>query len=121
MLMRNFSQTQKKQIRALINLGLNREYQNGLGKIETVIAEWKNGTRNDRESYMQLFKVLQPHDRQIAERYNGLRVAQYDLILSLQLAEGLVSEEELAAGVTDEDLRRELLQSKANLLDQWKR
>lgn len=47
--------SQKKIARGIIEKGLQREYQNGMEKVEAVIGKWKSGKLDNREAYLSIY------------------------------------------------------------------
>jgi enamine deaminase RidA (YjgF/YER057c/UK114 family) len=74
---------------------LQREYQSGIEKVEAVIAKWKSGKLDNRQAYISIYKKLSKHDKHLARRYDNMSGSKYLMIISGQVADGVVSFEEL--------------------------
>ena len=88
--------SQKKIARQIIEKGLQREYQNGIEKVDAVIEKWKNGKLDNQKAYISIYKKLIAHDKHIGRRYNNMSGSNYLMIISGQVADGVISLEELS-------------------------
>jgi hypothetical protein len=86
---------QKKVAREIIEKGLQREYQNGIEKVDAVIKKWKSGKLDNREAYLSMYKKLTSHDKHLARRYDNMSGSKYLMIISGQVADGIISFDEL--------------------------
>lgn len=98
------SKYQKKIARQIIEIGLQREYQNGIEKAEAVIEKWKSGKLDNRDAYLSIYKKLTAHDKHLALRYDNMSGSKYLMIISEQVADGIVSFDEL--GELDDQARQ---------------
>ncbi len=89
------SKPQKKIARALIERGLMKEFHKGISMIDRVIADWKKSKLDNREAYHKIYQKLIKFDKHIGSRYDGISGSTYIYILSLQLADGFISVEDL--------------------------
>jgi hypothetical protein len=89
------SKTQKKIARQIIELGLQREYENGITKIEDVIKKWKSGKLDNQKAYLEIYKKLIKHDKHIGRRYNDMTGSKYLLIIVGQLADKVITFDEI--------------------------
>ena len=105
----NPSKRIKKQLRAVIDIGLIRDYEKGLRLVQEVISQWEKGELGTREAYMELFRKLEPHDREIGELYY-MRGSMYYLIVLRQLGEGTITLSDLSE--LDPLVREKLLSRK---------
>lgn len=87
--------SQKKVAREIIEKGLQREYQNGIEKVDAVIEKWKSGKLDNREAYLSMYKKLTSHDKHLARRYDNMSGSKYLMIISGQVADGVVSFDEI--------------------------
>jgi len=87
--------SQKKIAREIIEKGLQREYQNGIEKADAVIEKWKSEKLDNREAYISIYKKLTSHDKHLARRYDNMSGSKYLMIISGQVADGVVSFDEL--------------------------
>ena len=88
--------SQKKIARGIIEKGMQREYQNGIEKVDAVIEKWKSGKMDNREAYISIYKKLTSHDKHLAHRYDSMSGSKYLMIISGQVADGVISFEELS-------------------------
>ncbi len=88
--------SQKKIAREIIEKGLQREYQNGIKKVDAVIEKWKSGKLENRDAYISIYKKLTSHDKHLARRYDNMSGSKYLIIISGQVADGVISFEELS-------------------------
>ncbi len=93
--------------RQIIDKGLQIEYANGIKKQNTIIEQWKQGKIEDKDAYMKLYKSVTSHDKHIARRYDDMRGSTYLFIIAGQLADGIISIEEI--DVFREDTRSRLI------------
>jgi hypothetical protein len=88
--------SQKKIARQIIETGLQRGYQNGIKKVDAVIEKWKSGKMDNRDAYISIYKKLTSHDKHLARRYDNMSGSKYLMIISGQVADGIVSFDELS-------------------------
>ena len=96
--------SQKKIARQIIEMGLQREYQNGIEKVDAVIEKWKSGKLDNRDAYVSIYKKLTSHDKHLARRYDNMSGSEYLMINSEQVADGVLSFDEL--GELDDQARQ---------------
>lgn len=100
------SKSQKKIARQIIETGLQREYEAGIKKLDKIISGWKRKETNNRDAYMKLYKSLTNHDKHIARRYNRMTGSWYLHIIAAQLADKVITVEEL--NDFPEDIRQKI-------------
>ena len=89
------SKREKKIAREIIEKGLQIEYAKCLNYAYSVLENWKNKKTDNRETYHLLYQTVKNNDKHIARRYDGMRGSMYiDTILE-QLADGLISNDDL--------------------------
>jgi len=86
---------EKKIAREIIEIGLQKEFSNGLLEAEKVLTDWKNNSINNRDAYHLLYQKIKNFDKHIARRYDGMTGSKYLFIIVAQLADGIISEEDL--------------------------
>jgi hypothetical protein len=96
-----FSKNDKQIMRKLIDKGLNEEYTRALKEANNILKKWNNQHLDVKKAYMDLFQSLKKNDKQIAFRYDGLTGSRYLQTLAIQLADGVISEKDLA-GLSEE-------------------
>lgn len=89
------SKKDKRIIRDLIEKGLQKEYRQGLQQFEAILQKWKNEQLDNRDTYHQLYKSVRTFDKHIAHRYDRMTGSLYLMILAAQIADELISEEDL--------------------------
>lgn len=89
------SKKDKKIAREIIEIGLQKEFQQGMEKMEAILTHWKTDKTDNRETYLKLYKSLTNFDKHIAKRYDDMKPSVYIFILAAQLSDGLISEEDL--------------------------
>lgn len=103
----DLSKSQKKIARKIIGMGLQREYVHGLEKVDKAISEWKSGKYPNRDAYLNMFDIVQKHDKIISRRYDFMTGSKYVYIIASQLADGIISREELSE--FDEDVQQSII------------
>jgi uncharacterized membrane protein YebE (DUF533 family) len=86
---------ERKIAREIIEIGLKKEFSNGLLEADKVLNDWKNNSMNNHDAYHLLCQKIKNFDKHIARRYDGMTGSKYVYIVVAQLADGLISEEEL--------------------------
>lgn len=89
------SKSEKKIVRELIEIGLQREFAKGLTKADSILADWKNHIKDNRESYHALYNHIKQFDKHIAQRYDGMTGSRYFYVLTAQFADKIISESDL--------------------------
>lgn len=89
------SKEDKKAARQIIETGLLREFAEGIQKIEGIIAQWQTDKADSRKTYLELYKTLTDHDKHIARRYNYMTGPKYIHIVTAQLIDGVISQNDL--------------------------
>lgn len=89
------SKHDKKVAKAIIEKGLQIEFAKGLFFADSVLDDWKNNVRNNRESYHLLFKAVSEFDKHIAKRYDGMTGSKYIFVIAAQLIDGIIDEADL--------------------------
>jgi hypothetical protein len=87
--------SQKKIAREIIEKGLQREYQNGIIKVDAIIEKWKSGKLDNRDAYLSMYEKLISHDKHLTRRYDNMSGSKYLIIISGQVADGIISPDEL--------------------------
>lgn len=98
---------QKKQVRELIEIGLTRDYLDGIQRVKRICDSFHERKTDPKEFYHKLYSAIGSKDRDIARRYNNLTDSKYFIRLSLLLREGVLSKDEIQA--LDDELREKLL------------
>lgn len=103
----DLSKAQKKIARELIETGLEREFEKGIGKIDRIIQHWKDGKLEIKETYYEVFKSLNTFDKHIARRYDDMKGSTYLYILAGQLADGIISIDDMNG--FDQDVKDKII------------
>jgi len=90
------STTQKKIARQTINTGLEREFIKGIGKIDKIIQQWKDGKRDVKETYYKVYSTIEKFDKHIGKLYNNISGSDYLWVLAAQLNHGIISPADLS-------------------------
>src|SRR5688572_15369870 len=93
--MLELSKKDKKVVRQIIEIGLLREFEQGIQKIQSVIAQCQTDKDDARQTYLKLYETLMNHDKHIARRYDGMTGSKYVWVLMAQLADGIIVPEDL--------------------------
>ena len=102
----DLTKSQKRIARRIIETGLQREYEAGIKKLDRIISRWKGEELNNRDAYMELYESHTSHDKHIARRYNRMTGSWYLYIIAAQLADKVVTAEELSD--FPEDIRQKI-------------
>lgn len=89
------SKSEKKIVREIIEIGLQREFAKGLSEADSIIEDWKNHLKDNRESYHLLYKQITQFDKHIARRYDAMTGSRYFYVLAAQFADSIISENDL--------------------------
>ncbi|WP_262249075.1 hypothetical protein [Parapedobacter soli] len=90
------SKQDKKICRMLIERGLQLEYVRSLVNVEDIVRQWRSGKLSNRDAYMNMFNAVKRNDKHIARRYDGLGGSRYPYVVAALLADGLITEADLA-------------------------
>jgi len=101
------TKSQKKIARQVIEKGLQKEYVDGIIKLDNIISRWKANIHSNRDAWFELCKSLTKHDDHIADRYNRMGGSKYLYVVAAQLADGVISRNDLE-GFKD-DVREKIL------------
>ncbi|MEO5572798.1 MAG: hypothetical protein ABIT08_07870 [Bacteroidia bacterium] len=85
----------KKFAREIIEKGLQEELAKGLCEFDSILHDWKNGSKDHRTAYHSIFKAVKEFDRHIARRYDGVTGSKYFYVIAELLFDGIMSEEYL--------------------------
>ena len=100
------SKSQKRISMQIIETGLQREYEAGIKKLDKIISGWKCKEMDNCDAYMKLHKSLTTYDKHIARRYNRMSGSRYLHIIAAQLADEVITVEEL--NDFPEDIRQKI-------------
>jgi hypothetical protein len=89
------TKSEKKLARQLIEKGLQIEYKKGLEQQSEIIEQWKSGNTDTKDSYLKLYQSVTSYDKYIAKRYDNIRGSKYLFIIAAQLADGIITLEEI--------------------------
>ncbi len=90
------STAQKKIARQTINTGLEREFIKGIGKIDKIIQQWKEGKRDVKETYYKVYNTVEKFDKHIGQLYDNISGSDYLWVLAAQLNHGIISLSDLS-------------------------
>ncbi|MEO8151382.1 MAG: hypothetical protein ABI723_27370 [Bacteroidia bacterium] len=89
------SKKDKKTARELIEKGLQKEFANGLSEADAILRNWKNNQTDNQAAYQLLYKMIIKFDKHIGRRYDGMTGSNYIFIVAAQLADEVVSKDDL--------------------------
>jgi hypothetical protein len=90
-----FSKTEKKIVRQVIDIGLQRDLQSFISDIDHLVQEWKSKKLSNREAYQKIYNKVKENDKYIARMYDDLRGSTSMLTLQGLLANRTISEADL--------------------------
>lgn len=85
----------KKIARAIIEMGLQKDYAIAITKADAIINDWKNKKLDNREAYLALYARIHKSDKLIARRYDNMSGSKYIYIIAGQLIDGIIEEDDL--------------------------
>ena len=100
------TKSQKKKVRALIELGLKRDYIDGIKRVKDLVNSFTDYESNPKEYYHKLYRTVRRKDEDIARRYDDLRGSQYFIRLIILLQEGVLSVKDIQD--LDEELKQKI-------------
>lgn len=86
----------KKEIRKIIESGLQREFANGLLEADNILNAWKTKSIGNRETYHLLYKHIDDFDKHISRRYDRISGSNYLYIVAGQLLDDVITEDDLS-------------------------
>lgn len=102
----------KKAARQIIEIGLQRELEKGLSSFDTILTDWKEKKKGNKESYHLLYKNLTAFDKHIARRYDNITGSKYFSTIANQLYNGIITQEDI------KELSEEIIQKLNFLISQ---
>ncbi|MFU8845059.1 MAG: hypothetical protein ACNA7V_14750 [Bacteroidales bacterium] len=87
MINRVLTKSKKRIARQIIEKGLQKEFENGIRKLDHIISKWKSNSLTPRDAWMELYDALNSHDKHITKRYDDMTGSKYLLVLVGQLAD----------------------------------
>ena len=103
----DLTKSQKRIARQVIEIGLVREFETGIGNIDRIIQQWKGEKLETKETYYQIYDSLKKFDKHIARRYDGMTGSGYLFIMAGQLADKAITIDDL--NVFDPDVRNRII------------
>ena len=92
----DLSKSQKKIARRVMDKGIDEHYRRALADAEKIITRWRKGEYSgNKDAYMSLFKKINQNDNNISRTYDGKGGSRWVEIMSMQLAQGVISREDL--------------------------
>jgi adenylate kinase family enzyme len=93
----DLTKAEKKIDRMVMDKGPDVHYRRSLEMVDEIISRWKSGGYEDnRKAYMEMFKTVDKNDDRIADVYNNKGGSRYVEIMAMQLADGVITEEDLS-------------------------
>jgi len=90
-----FSKSERKIVRQVIETGLQRDFESCILDIDQIIQRWKSKKLDNREAYHEIFGKVKKNDKYIARMYNDLRGSTYMMVLQGLLSNKTISEADL--------------------------
>ncbi len=100
------TKSQKKKVRALIDIALKRDYIDGIKRVKELVNSFSDYESNPKEYYLKLYRTVAEKDDEIARRYDDLYGSQYFTRLLVLLGEGVLSKEDIQD--LDDELKRKI-------------
>jgi hypothetical protein len=91
----DFSKEEKKIVAEIINIGLQREYENMLTGVDRIMDDWKTKKKGAEETCAILYRTVKTNDKRLERVYGNKKGSTYILILLQLLSDGIIAEEEL--------------------------
>jgi len=89
------SKADKKAARSIIEKGLQKELENGLNEFYQLLKDWKEHQADNRDVYHNLYSRVREFDKHIAWRYDRMSGKDYVFIITNQLIEGHINDQDL--------------------------
>lgn len=90
------SKSQKKIARIVMDKGLDKHYERAITDVEEICRKWRIGNFDDnREAYMKLYQCIVKNDENIDRIYNDKGGSRWIEIMSMQLADGVITIDDL--------------------------
>jgi len=89
------SKADKKAARSIIEKGLQKELENGLNEFYQLLRDWKDNQADNRDVYHKLYSRVREFDKHIAWRYDRMSGKDYIFVITNQLIEGHINDEDL--------------------------
>jgi hypothetical protein len=90
----DFSKSEKKIARILIDKGVDTEFRTALEQADEIISEWKKGSLDNRTACHKLFSKIKVRDKRIATRYDGLTGSRWLRTIGFIYEDGQITEED---------------------------
>ena len=91
----NLTKKDRKVARSIIEKGLLQEFANGLTQFDGILQQWKDQSMDTREAYQKMYSKVRTFDKHIAQRYDGMKGSNYLTIISLQLYDKVIAEDDI--------------------------
>ena len=92
----DLTKLQKKIAPRVMDKGIEIHYMRGLTSAENIIKKWRKSELEVKDAYMQLYKNVQRIDKHIGSVYNDKGGSRWVEIMAIQLADGVISLDDLA-------------------------
>ena len=102
----DLTKSQKKKVRALIDLALKRDYADGIKRVKDLVNSFTENESDPKKYYHKLYKTVMDKDKDIARRYDYLTGSKYYIRLVMILGDGVLSMDEIED--LDEELKNKL-------------
>jgi len=89
------SKTDNRIAKIIIDRGLQKDFEQGLHGTDSILENWKVNGAAHKETYHVLYAYLKQFDKHIAQWYDGMKNADFLLIMAWQCRDGLITDEDL--------------------------
>ena len=113
--MNEFTKSQKKIVRELIQKSLQADCGNFLNQLEESLSKSKEGSLSNHEIYLQIFAQVHDFDKYVAHRYDYIRGSTYYTTILGLLIDNVLTEDDLTP--LGEEMKNNLISSKKRWLD----
>lgn len=108
------SKSDKKIARILIDKGILKEIEICNASVLAILTDWKNGKKETRATYCNVYEIVKKNDKYIASNYDGISgIYYFDTVLNMY-CKGLVTEEDIKP--FSETIKERLIAFKNNRL-----
>ena len=91
----NLTKAEKKKVRELMQIGVEKEFAQGLKKVSKIVADWENSKTENRDAYHKIYDFMGKHRKSMAKRYDDIRGGDYIFFVAELLANKIIDEEDM--------------------------
>jgi bacterioferritin-associated ferredoxin len=105
--MYEFSKSQKKVARQLIDKGLQIECGQCLNQVKSLLSKSEGNGLSNHETYLKLYRLIHGFDKQFGRRYDNLTGSRYFMTVLGLYRDDVITDEDLDD--FDEETRNKLI------------